>query len=259
MSRPYSDTYFSTERRYAERYGTLSRFPKFASDIYFRVANAQLQRCADDFDTYLEQKDGRILELGFGQGTFMHHATKNGHRITGLDMNGTEIRKAKMEGLDARRGDVSKRLPFKDGEFDMVYSSQVIEHIAEPCTMMKEMHRVLKPGGKLVIRTNDFQRCMGEFYGDYTHCHPYTKASLYRICADNDFEIKRMLHGCSNPSFLMRRIGNIMLLTGATTSIYKAISRLISYELCIVAKKPKQDTFKLSTKEGQAKVKEWLS
>ncbi|MCX6721583.1 MAG: methyltransferase domain-containing protein, partial [Candidatus Staskawiczbacteria bacterium] len=68
--------------------------------------------------------------------------------------------------------------PFENNCFDTVFSKSVIEHIKVPDNFMKEIIRVLKPGGKLIILTPDWQSQMNIFYDDYTHVHPYTAIGL---------------------------------------------------------------------------------
>tara|TARA_Y100000310_G_C20634498_1_gene790459 strand:+ start:606 stop:1163 length:558 start_codon:yes stop_codon:yes gene_type:complete len=48
--------------------------------------------------------------------------------------------------------------PFKDGEFDLIEADHVIEHLYDPFKVMAELHRILKVGGKLIIRVPHFSR-----------------------------------------------------------------------------------------------------
>ena len=60
----------------------------------------------------------------------------------------------KRVGLDLRYGDeVSDHLDFADGSFDNISMLAVLEHIASPDGLIREIHRVLKPGGHLIITT----------------------------------------------------------------------------------------------------------
>jgi ubiquinone/menaquinone biosynthesis C-methylase UbiE len=89
-------------------------------------------------------------------------------------------------------------LPFPDEAFDEVIFSQVIEHIPYRPQIMSEIRRVLKPAGRLIIGTPDYDRMfwviLEEFYNAikpeaYAHEHisPYTLGSMRRLLADNGF------------------------------------------------------------------------
>jgi SAM-dependent methyltransferase len=93
-------------------------------------------------------------------------------------------------------------LPFPDGHFAAVLSSQVIEHIPLTPALFRELHRVLAPGGTLVIGTPDYGRAiwraietlyrwiLPNAYGD-EHITHYTRHSLLEQLADHGFAIRR--------------------------------------------------------------------
>jgi SAM-dependent methyltransferase len=58
-------------------------------------------------------------------------------------------------GIDARAGDLNQSFPFSNAAFDIVHANQVIEHLADTDTFIKEIYRVLKPGGYAVICTEN--------------------------------------------------------------------------------------------------------
>lgn len=61
-----------------------------------------------------------------------------------------------------------ERLPFPDGRFDSVLATDMIPHIQRPDAFMRELARVLKPGGKLII-TSTFINWIGEYPYEYSH------------------------------------------------------------------------------------------
>jgi SAM-dependent methyltransferase len=76
----------------------------------------------------------------------------------GVDMCGADIAQkgvelSKASGIKAKVANLSEKIPFKDKSFDMVLSSESIEHFANPDKFLREVHRVLKPKGLLVITT----------------------------------------------------------------------------------------------------------
>jgi len=70
------------------------------------------------------------------------------------------------------------RLPFADGEFDIVNSNSVIEHLFDPSNYMQEIHRILKPGGYLIVVTPHWPYTAKDFFNTFTHVHPYSYRAL---------------------------------------------------------------------------------
>jgi SAM-dependent methyltransferase len=82
-------------------------------------------------------------------------------QVTGVDISETEIKRARerafKEGIKNVRFEIgdSCQLGLSDSSFDAVFSHNVLEHIAEPISALKEMRRVLKPGGVIGVRDVD--------------------------------------------------------------------------------------------------------
>ena len=57
--------------------------------------------------------------------------------------------------------------PFPDNEFDLINASHVLEHLEKPFAIMKELHRMLKPNGKLIVRVPHFSR--GFTHAEHVH------------------------------------------------------------------------------------------
>jgi ubiquinone/menaquinone biosynthesis C-methylase UbiE len=86
------------------------------------------------------------------------------------------------------------RLPFEDGSFELVWASEVIEHVADTANWLSEVRRVLAGGGRLLVTTPSHGRLrvalggverFSEPLGD--HLHLYTKASLRALLTEFGF------------------------------------------------------------------------
>lgn len=93
----------------------------------------------------------RILEVGVGAGNVLDQVP-TGVRF-GLDLSASILRDARLR-LASRatllRGDAAT-LPFRDGAFDRVLSSEVLEHLPDPAAAVAEIARVTRPGGLVVL------------------------------------------------------------------------------------------------------------
>lgn len=100
---------------------------------------------------------GRILECGSGRCMSLEHLRKIGpvadEDYVGIEWSQAFVDSANERGLNVLQGDLNKRLPFDDDTFDCIYGLSVLEHILMPASLLKECHRVLKPGGTLVFLT----------------------------------------------------------------------------------------------------------
>lgn len=107
---------------------------------------------------YLESVSGRtLLDAGCGIGFFSEVARRQGARVTSLDFSPSALRVyRKRGGGDARLlvGSVEE-LPFADNTFDFAMAIDVIEHLYHPRMLLSELHRVVKPRGRVIIETDN--------------------------------------------------------------------------------------------------------
>jgi SAM-dependent methyltransferase len=102
---------------------------------------------------YLPQPvTGRILELGFGKGFTLELLKMLGWAAEGLETDPVAVAAAAERGLAVRCGALAEKA-YPDCYFDAVVSSHVIEHIHDPKTLLRECHRILRPGGRLIAAT----------------------------------------------------------------------------------------------------------
>lgn len=104
-----------------------------------------------DFSSFRGQ---RVLEVGCGIGTDLVRFARGGARVTGVDLSRTAIGLAQknfaLHGVEAEELRVAngEALPFADDTFDVVYAHGVVQYTADPARLIRECHRVVKPGGR---------------------------------------------------------------------------------------------------------------
>jgi ubiquinone/menaquinone biosynthesis C-methylase UbiE len=98
-----------------------------------------------------------LLEVGCGIGTDLVRFARGGAVVTGVDVSTTAIELARKnfelhgltpQGLRVANGEA---LPYADGSFDVVYGHGVVQYTADAPQLIRECHRVLKPGGEAIF------------------------------------------------------------------------------------------------------------
>jgi 2-polyprenyl-3-methyl-5-hydroxy-6-metoxy-1,4-benzoquinol methylase len=100
---------------------------------------------------------GRCLDCGANEGYWQTKlATEIGlrnDRYSGIEWSNECVLAAQNKGIQLVHGDLNKNLPFDSGQFACVFGLSVVEHLLNPCNFLREAHRVIAPGGRLVILT----------------------------------------------------------------------------------------------------------
>jgi|GEM_PF-2917272 2-polyprenyl-3-methyl-5-hydroxy-6-metoxy-1,4-benzoquinol methylase len=95
----------------------------------------------------------QVIELGSGNGELAKLIKPQVNSLTCTDNSKIYIQKLSTKGLKAIQVDFNQKLPFKSNHYDLAISLEVIEHIVDAEEFLKEINRILKPGGKLIIST----------------------------------------------------------------------------------------------------------
>jgi SAM-dependent methyltransferase len=100
---------------------------------------------------------GHVLNAGAGAGTLTAALLDRGYRVTSVDMSEPFVERLREvtierggDGADVAWADLTQ-IPFADDSFDVVVCGEVLEHIPDDVTAVGELHRVLRPGGLLVV------------------------------------------------------------------------------------------------------------
>ena len=95
--------------------------------------------------------DERVLDLGCGAGRFLTALREAGAAPVGAEIAEAAAERARTTGVEVRLVEPDGSLPFDHGEFDLVWCSEVLEHIPDVAHALHEVRRVLKRGGRLLL------------------------------------------------------------------------------------------------------------
>jgi len=138
-------------------------------------------------DRFELKKGDKLLDVGCGRGEFLNGFSRCGLNCFGVDQS--LVANDFFPNLSIKQVDMeSGKLPFEDETFDAIFSKSVIEHFYRPEILLKELYRILKPGGKIITMTPDWEVIYKMFYDDYTHRTPFTLLSLKDIKIIHGFE-----------------------------------------------------------------------
>jgi len=103
------------------------------------------------------EKKAKVLDIGFYRGELSVERFKNIKHpdIYGIDISQEAIKSGKKINIKTVKHNLEKGLPYKSNFFDIIAANQIIEHLVDVDLFMKEIYRVLKPKGYLILSTEN--------------------------------------------------------------------------------------------------------
>ncbi|OFZ78967.1 MAG: hypothetical protein A2583_06000 [Bdellovibrionales bacterium RIFOXYD1_FULL_53_11] len=167
----------------------MKKFKLFRHDSeYYRIYEKRRETPLEEIPSFkwmrdtLALKEGeRFLDAGCGEGGLVRFlCVSSGAKGTGVDSSEAALALARAQKASCACEFIGAdlcALPFKDGEFDKIACFNVIEHIVDQQKAMRELLRVLKPGGVAVFGTNIKDSLSWRIYqlviGEHTHTHEF--------------------------------------------------------------------------------------
>ena len=161
-----------------------------------------------------------VLDVGCGNGWVAKEFLPKGKNVYSLDISVTNpaiaVKLYKSEKHFGITAD-SFHLPFDDNSIDCVVASEIIEHVFDPAGFIKELFRVVKKGGSLIISTPYNEKII---YYLCIHCNQKTPANAH-IHSFDENKLESLYSGKDLESFKYETFGNKVLLFLRTHVILK--------------------------------------
>ena len=135
----------------------------------------------------------RILDVGCATGTMLTYLAKYG-KAQGVDMDPEAVGYCHERGLTDVMESSAGSLPFADGTFDLATALDVIEHIDDDLGALREINRVLKPGGHLMMTVPAYKFLWGRQDDINLHKRRYTASLLRERLKAAGFEPRRLTY-----------------------------------------------------------------
>jgi len=131
-----------------------------------------------------------ILDVGCGTGANLELLAQFGE-ASGVDVSSEALAFCRQRGLQSVRLGEAEHLPYDDASFDLVTGLDVVEHLDQDIAGLREMHRVLRPGGYAFLFVPAFMFLWGVQDDISHHRRRYTRTTLEHAVRAAGFEIER--------------------------------------------------------------------
>jgi 2-polyprenyl-3-methyl-5-hydroxy-6-metoxy-1,4-benzoquinol methylase len=167
----------------------------FFEKAYHFVKSIALKNKLDLINS-LQPVKGRILDIGAGTGDFLFVAKQNGWQTIGVEPSD----KAKAIALKKEVPFVEDTTELEGHSFDVITMWHVLEHVPNLDSQIKELKRLLKPNGSLIVAVPNFKSFDAKYYGAFwaaydvpIHFWHFSKKAIKTIFEKEEMELEKVL------------------------------------------------------------------
>jgi 2-polyprenyl-3-methyl-5-hydroxy-6-metoxy-1,4-benzoquinol methylase len=180
------NTDYSKRKKDAEIYARVGASIARRSRLYATKSQVQLLK--------KYQNGGNLLDIGCAEGFFLFNASKAGYITKGIELSQDAAAYARGEfDIDVETKPLEE-LQFSQDYFDVVTLWQVLEHLPYPLMILKEIYRILKPGGLIVVATPNIAGIPAKVFGrrwwniKRGHINQFTPKTLVAVLKNAGFK-----------------------------------------------------------------------
>jgi len=176
-------------------------------EAWGRMTEPVFRKGADLIERDMPQ--GRLLDVGTGYGFFLALMQSRGWEVMGLEASPTGARYGRKRWGLRILSQPWEKASFPEGEFDVVTAFYVIEHLPDPLAFLREVYRILRPGGMILLRYPhttpikdilSLMRIKNDLYHLPFHLCDFSPTSMRRALATEGFtRIKTVVGGFTAP------------------------------------------------------------
>lgn len=171
---------------------------------------------------FAEHLKGLLLDVGCGPVPYYEFYRPRVTDVVCLDHPGSVHGLEHLDHLVDLNS--TERLPFPDDHFDSVLASDMIIHMQMPAAFMKELARVLKPGGRAII-TSTFVNWMGEYPNEFSH---QSGPGLRNLAERAGLEVIHLKTYGGHADVLMDTLNKFMY-SGFSNRVFKVLMKLVTW------------------------------
>jgi 2-polyprenyl-3-methyl-5-hydroxy-6-metoxy-1,4-benzoquinol methylase len=186
-------------KRYQEAYGTDYLSYEIANEASFlRLQELALRDAAFEAIEAQCLKEGKnqLLDIGCATGALLEKLRNRGWNVSGIEISTPQAEYARQERNIDVHGVPLEKAGLQSASFHAVLASHLIEHLNDPMFLIREVHRILVPGGYFLITTPNISGFQSKLFGKhwrsaiFDHLYLFSKKTLHRALKNAGFIIE---------------------------------------------------------------------
>lgn len=179
--------------------------------------------------SFYAHQTGKVIDIGCADGAFLFNIKKRKWDVYGSEHSASFATSPYLRDINVHIGDID-RLKADDSSFDVVTLWHVFEHLADPNRYLKEINRILKPNGLLVITLPNIASWQSRLFKAQwfhldapRHLFNFSPTTLQALLEKNDFTIQRIEHFSLeyNPYGFIQSLYNVVF--GGNNRLYDVL------------------------------------